>query len=51
MYFGDEFSQGTVINGPALQSRTQDGLTVRIEVLLEKEYLDSLGTSRELQHV
>jgi len=32
MYFGDEFSPGTVVNGPALQSRTQDGLTVRIEV-------------------
>jgi regulator of protease activity HflC (stomatin/prohibitin superfamily) len=32
MYFGDEISQGTVVNGPALQSRTQDGLTVGIEV-------------------
>jgi len=32
MYFGDELTPGIVINGPALQSRTQDGLTVRIEV-------------------
>merc|ERR1719253_2127221 len=32
MYFGDEVSPGIVINGPALQSRTQDGLTVGIEV-------------------
>jgi regulator of protease activity HflC (stomatin/prohibitin superfamily) len=43
MYFGDEFSQGTVINGPALQSRTQDGLTVRIEVSFQyKLKADSL---------
>jgi len=32
MYFGDEFSQGTVVDGPAMQSRTADGLTVRLEV-------------------
>jgi len=32
MYFGDEFQQGVTVNGPTLQSRTQDGLTVGIEV-------------------
>jgi regulator of protease activity HflC (stomatin/prohibitin superfamily) len=35
MYFGDDLATngaGASINGPALQSRTQDGLTVNIEV-------------------
>lgn len=32
IYFGDEYSSGIVARGPSLQSRTMDGLTVRLEV-------------------
>lgn len=32
MYFGDAFDQGVKVDGPAMRSRTQDGLTVYMEV-------------------
>mmetsp|Transcript_68908 Transcript_68908/g.107918 ORF Transcript_68908/g.107918 Transcript_68908/m.107918 type:complete len:298 (-) Transcript_68908:1-894(-) len=32
IYFGDEYSAGVIAKGPGLQSRTMDGLTVRLEV-------------------